>query len=277
MAAARVTGPSAFGGDRRRLLHLTVTLALTEFKLRFFGSVLGYFWQLARPLLLFGVLYFVFTEFVRIGDAVPHYPVVLLTNIVLFTFFLEGTGGSVSSVVDREGLVRKIHFPRIAIPSSVVLTAGMNLALNVLVVLAFMLASGVSPRWSWLQLPFLVLTLAALTLGLASLLSSLYVRYRDVRPIWDVTAQALFYATPVIWTIETIDKAPWVKHLLMCNPVAALLQQVRHAVIDPSAPSAAQAIGGAPRLLIPAGIVVGLCVLGFWKFDREAPRIAEDL
>lgn len=272
-----ITGPSALGGDRRRFVHLTVTLAVTEFKLRFFGSVLGYFWQLGRPLLLFGVMYFVFTEFVKIGNAVPHYPVVLLTNIVLWNFFAEGTNGAVSSVVDREGLVRKIQFPRLAIPSSVVLTATFNLALNSIVILCFMLANGVTPQWSWLQIPALLAMLALLTLGLAMLLSSLYVRYRDMRPIWEVLTQAMFYATPILYTIETIDKAPWIKHLLMCNPVAAILEQMRHGVIDPSAPSAAAAIGGAPRLLIPAAIVVGACVIGFWKFNREAPVIAEDL
>jgi ABC-2 type transport system permease protein len=272
-----ITGPSALGGDARRFLHLTLTLAATEFKLRFFGSVLGYFWQLARPLMLFGVLYFVFTEFVRIGGLVPFYPVVLITNIVLFTFFVEGTIGSVSSVIDREGLVRKIQFPRMAIPSSVVLTASFNLALNLLVVLVFILASGVRPTLSWLQAPFLIGALMLLTLGLAMLLSSLYVRYRDVRPIWEVIAQAMLYASPVIWTIETLDKAEWVKNILMCSPVATILQQMRHAVIDPTAPSAAEAIGGAPRLLIPAGITLALVVVGFWKFNREAPRIAEDL
>lgn len=276
-AATAVTGPSALGGDPRRFVHLTVTLAVTEFKLRFFGSVLGYFWQLGRPLLLFGVLYFVFTQFVRIGGAVPDYPVVLLTNIVLYTFFVECTNGSVSSVVDREGLVRKIQFPRMAIPGSVVLTATFNLTLNLLVILCFMLASGVTPRASWLQAPFLIATLMAMCLGLAMLLSSLYVRYRDVRPIWEVFAQSMLYASPVIWTIETLDKAEWVKHVLMSNPLAAILQQMRHAVIDPTAPSAAAAIGGGTRLLIPAAIVVLVCALGFWKFNREAPRIAEDL
>ena len=73
-------GPSALGADRRRFLHLTWTLAVTDFKLRFFGSVLGYLWQLMRPLLLFGVLYVVFTQFVRLGNGVPYYPVVLLAQ-----------------------------------------------------------------------------------------------------------------------------------------------------------------------------------------------------
>lgn len=272
-----IQGPSALGRDRRRFVHLALTLAVTDFKLKFFGSMLGYLWQLMRPLMLFGVLYFVFTEFVRVGGVVPHYPVVLLSNIVLFTFFIEATSGAVGSVVDREGLVRKIQFPRMAIPTAVVLTASFNLAMNLVVILIFAIASGVTPQWTWLELPLLLLLLALLALGIAMLLSALYVRYRDVRPIWDVVSQALFYATPVIYAVETLHQPPWVKHGLSLNPLAAILEQVRHAVIDPSAPSAGAAVGGTIRLLVPIGLGVGVFVLGFRTFNRAAPRIAEDL
>jgi ABC-2 type transport system permease protein len=271
-----IAGPSALGGSPRRFVYLAVTLAATEFKLRFFGSALGYLWQLVRPLMLFGVLYFVFTEFVKIGARVEFYPVVLLANIVLFTFFQEGTG-AVASMVERESLVRKIHFPRMAIPVSVVLTAGFNLVLNLGVVLVFALASGVEPRWSWLQAPFLVALLAALVLGLAMLLSALYVRYRDVKPIWEVVVQVLFYATPVIYAIDAIDISDRLRELMMMNPIAAILEQFRHAVIDPAAPTAAEAAGGSARLLVPLGILVATVALGYRVFDRAAPRIAEEL
>jgi ABC-2 type transport system permease protein len=272
-----ISGPSALGGDARRFAHLAHTLAVTEFKLRFYGSALGYFWQLMRPLMLFGVLYVIFTQFVRIGSGVEFYPVVLLTNIVLFSFFTDGTTSAVTSVVDREGLVRKIQFPRMAIPASVVLTASFNLALNLLVVLVFALASGVTPRLSWLQIVPLIAILAVLTVGAAMLLSALYVRFRDMRPIWEVCAQILFYATPVIYTVDSLGKGEQVQHLLMLNPLACILEQARHALIDPAAPTAAQSAGGAVRLLIPAGIVALVGWFGFWYFNREAPRIAEDL
>jgi ABC-2 type transport system permease protein len=274
--ATPVTGPSALGGSPRRFLYLSATLAVTEFKLRFFGSVLGYLWQLVRPLMLFGVLYFVFTEFIRIGGAVPHYPVVLLANIVLYTFFAEGTG-AVSSMVDHEGLVRKIQFPRMAVPVSVVLTAGFNLVLNTLVVLGFALASGVEPRWSWIQAPLLIGLLAIFAMGLAMLLSALYVRFRDVKPIWEVLLQLAFYATPIIYAIETIGVSQRVRELIMLNPLAMIIQQFRYAVIDPSAPSAGEAAGGAAMLLIPIALLFGLAALGYWYFNREAPRMAEDL
>ena len=272
----RIRGPSALGGNWGRFLHLTWTLAVTEFKLRFFGSVLGYLWTLMRPLMLFGVLYLVFTEFVRIGDGVPHFPVVLLLGIVIFTFFAEATGGAVTSLVDRENMVRKIHFPRMVIPLAVVLTAYFNLLLNLVAVAIFATAQGIEPRLSWLQFPVLVLILGIWAVGLAMLLSALFVRFRDVQPIWEVVVQAAFYASPVIYPIEEIPKPEWGR-IVMCNPLATILEQARHAVVDPGAPSAAAAIGGSGRLLIPASIVLLSFVLGFWLFNREAPRIAEQL
>jgi ABC-2 type transport system permease protein len=271
-----VKGPTALGSDARRFVHLTATLAITDFKLRFFGSVLGYLWQLMRPLMLFGILYVVFTEFVRLGAGVRDYPVVLLTSIVLFTFFVEATGGSVTSVLDRESLVRKIEFPRMVIPLTVVVNAYFNLVLNSIAVLVFMLASGVEVRWSWLELPLLIGALGVFAVGIALLLSALYVRFRDLKPIWEVVSQVVFYGSPVLYPIESVPNEQ-LQHAIMVNPLAAILQQVRHAVIDPSAPSAAEAIGGAERLLIPAVLVVALFVVGLWVFNREAPRIAEEL
>jgi ABC-2 type transport system permease protein len=271
-----IKGPSALAGDFRRFVYLTRTLAVQEFKLRFFGSMLGYFWQLMRPLLLFGVLYVVFTQAIKLGASAEHFPVVLLTSIVLFTFFAEATGGAVGSVVDRENLVRKIQFPRLVVPVAVVLTALFNLALNLVVVGIFIVASGVEVRLSWLEIPLLIGLLTVLATGLATLLSALFVRMRDIRPIWDVLLQVVFYGSPIIYVIETVHSQT-ARELMMLNPLATIIQQMRHAVIDPTAGSAADVAGGWDRLVIPLAIIVGSFVLGLWVFDREAPRIAEEL
>lgn len=269
-------GPSAFGGDIGRIAALTVSLAVMEFKVRYFGSVLGYLWQLVRPLLLFGVLYVVFTQFVRFNAGVPHFPALLLTGIVLFTFFSDATAGAVTSVLDRENLVRKIQFPRLVVPLAVVLTASFNLVVNLVAVMVFVLASGVEPRATWLLLPLPLIVLGTLAVGLAMLLSALYVHFRDVRPIWEVVLQVLFYASPILYTVEAISNRT-IQKALMLNPVAAILQQTRHWLVDSDAPSAASVIGGTWRLAIPGGIVVGATVLGLWYFARKAPRIAEEL
>jgi ABC-2 type transport system permease protein len=288
-----IRGPGALAGDWRRFWHLAFTIARTEFKLRFYGSVLGYFWQLARPLLMFGILLVVYT-LGKLGT-VPHYPVMLLSGVVMYTFFVEATAGSVRCVVDRENFVRKIQFPRLAIPVSVVLTASFNLLVNYFAIIVFTIIEGVRPRIQWLELPLILIVLVVLAGGCAMLLSSLFVRFRDIQPIWDVICQVLFYASLILIPLEKIQAHKGdvlgipLAHLWLLNPLAALMQQYRHAFLGPVPPkletpagthggiSAVAAIGGWPELAIPIALVVAVCLLGFWVFNRSAPLIAENL
>jgi ABC-2 type transport system permease protein len=270
-----VTGPSALGGGWKRFGELLYLMSVTEFKKTYFGTVLGYVWSLLRPLLLFAVLLFVFTKVIRIGSDVPHYPVLLLMNVVLFGFFSEATTTSVMSVVNQEGVVRKTQFPRVVIPLSVVMTSFFNLGMNLIVVLIFVIAFGVEPQWTWLLFPLIIAALFLFATTVSMLLSSLYVRFRDTAIIWTVVAQALFYATPVIYPIEVVPDR--YRDLIMLNPLTPLFEQARKWVIDPSAPGAVSAAGGWTHLLPAIAIFIGACVLGAWYFNREAPRIAEAL
>jgi ABC-2 type transport system permease protein len=272
--AGRPVAPSAFGDDFRRFVNLTVTLAKLDFKLRYFGSVLGYLWSLIRPVLFFLVLYLVFTTLFHFGRGVPHFAAYLLAAVMLWSYFVETTNGGVKCLVGRQDLLRSVRFPRLVIPLSVALTAAFNLAINFVVVISFALASGVTPRLSWLELPVLVLLLALLAVGVGLLLSVLYVRYRDIDPIWDVTTQILFYLCPIIYTAGQYKGAV---RVAMANPIAAILTQMLHSFIDPQQPNVGVWIGGSIRLLIPLGIIVGAAAVGLWFFNREAPRIAESL
>jgi ABC-2 type transport system permease protein len=266
-----VQGPSALGGGVKRAAELVYLMATTEFKRTYFGTLLGYLWSLCRPLLLFAVLLLVFTHVVRLGTQVPNYAEMLLLNIVLFGFFSEATNAAVPSIVGQEGIVRKTQFPRLVIPLSVVLTSVFNLVLNLIVVFVFLLASGISPRWTWLLLAVVVAVLTLLTTALAMLLSSLFPRFRDVGIIWTVLATALFYATPVIYPLQVLHGT--FRQVAALNPLAPLFELARRWVIDPNAPID----GGVLNVVVPLGIFVGLCVLAVWVFQREAPRIAEEL
>jgi ABC-2 type transport system permease protein len=280
-----IRGPRALTDDWGRFWHLTYNIARNEFKLKFFGSVLGYAWQVMRPLLLFGVLYVFFVVISHVGKG-GHpgedvYGVQLLGSIVLFTFFGEATGGAVRSVVDRENLVRKIQFPRLVIPLSVSLLALFNLAMNLMVVLIFALISGVQPMLSWLELPLILTMLILFTTGIAMLLSALFVRFRDIQPIWEVISQVLFYASPVIIPVETVREKlggdSLLMHLYLLNPLVTVFQQFRHAMVNHASLSAGQALGGWVYLLEPLAIVAFAFVIGFWVFNRSAPSVAENL
>jgi ABC-2 type transport system permease protein len=271
-----VRGPTALGGGRRRFLDLLWLLAVTEFKRTYFGTVLGYVWSLVRPLMLFAVLLFVFTKIVKLGDETPNYPVLLLLGIVQFTFFQEATSSAVASVVVQEGVVRKTQFPRLVIPLATVLTSLFNLLLNLVIVFVFVLAWGVTPAWTWLLFPFALGLIAIFTAAVSMMLSVLYVRFRDVAIIWTVLAQVLFYATPVLYPLSVL-KDQTLERLMLINPLAPIFNEVQRWVINPSEPTAASIAGGWYYLLPAAFLFVAISFFGVWIFNRDAPRIAEEL
>lgn len=267
-------GPSAVGGGARRFFELLWLVAATDFKKTYYGSVLGYVWSLVRPLLLFGILLFVFTQIIRF-PGIPHYPNFLLLNIVMFTFFQEGTVKAVSSVLSREGIVRKTQFPRLVIPLAVVMTSLLDFGLNMIAVAGFTIAFGVYPMVTWLFFPLVVLLLVVLTAAIAMLLSTLYVRYRDVGIIWGVLVTAIMYATPIIYAFSFVPEK--FQQLMLLNPLTPIFVQTYSWVINRSAPGALTTAGGWIHLLPSMAIFAGVCVIAVWKFNRDAPMIAEAL
>jgi ABC-2 type transport system permease protein len=274
-ALREVEGPSAVGGGAKRFFTLSWLLATTQFKLNYFETAFGYVWSLARPLLTFGVLYVVFTKIFRFGDEVPHYAALLLFNVMLFTFFSEATSQAVGCVVGSENVVRKMQFPRLAIPTAVVLTGLFDLCLNLIVVLAFLLANGVTPRLTWLALPGIVALLLVFTAGVSMLLAALFVRFRDIAPIWSVLSLVIFYASPILYPVELVPHS--LRFLLFINPFAPLLEVARRLLVDPNAPSVVDAAGSIWGVIGPAAVVLATCAIGLWVFTRAAPRIAEEL
>ena len=278
-----IAGPRAFAGDWRRFCYLTVNIAVLNWKLRFFGSVLGYLWQLVRPLLLFLVLYVFFTKIAHVEvtgqPSEQYYGAQLLGSIVLFTFFSEATMTSVRSVVDGEVMVRKIQFPRLVIPLSSVLLALFNLSLNLIVVLIFALVAGVRPMLTWLEIPLIIGLMVVFCTGIAMLLSALFVYFRDIQPIWEVVNQVIFYASPIIIPMYKIQEnlSPTLLRIYMLNPLAVVFQQFRHAFITHATPSAGALLGSQALIAAPVAIVVAVFVLGLWVFNRIAPKVAEDL
>lgn len=268
----RVPSPSATGVNRARFWKLLWLTSRTEFRLRYHGSLLGYAWTLLQPLLLFGVIYVFFSQVIRFGATVEHYAALLLFNIMLFLFFSQSTSASVTSLVSRERMLRTTDFPRMVIPISVILTAAFGLLLGLPVAFLFFFVNGVEPTWTWVFLPVIVALLFLLALGVALILSTLYVTLRDVSQIWTAVARALFYASPVVYPIERVPDA--LLNVVYANPLAPMLTQARFWIVDPSAPNAVEAAGSLG--IFPAlATMVLILALGFWLFIRRASRIAE--
>jgi ABC-type polysaccharide/polyol phosphate transport system ATPase subunit/ABC-type polysaccharide/polyol phosphate export permease len=263
-------------GGWRRLAVVAGRLAVVEYRLKYTDAALGYAWALMRPLATFAVLDLVFTRVAHFDAGVPHYAVYLLAALVLWTFFLDATDTSVFALVNNGELLRKLPLPRSALPLAVVMRALLDLGMNLIAVSVFVVASGISPSLRWIELPFLVLFLAGVATGLALLLSSLYVRLRDVDQLWSVLGQMLFYASPILYVASALPHAI-VRPLVLLNPLAAVFTQMRFALLGGGAPSAATVAGGTFWLLIPCGVGCATVAGGMIAFRRIAPRAAEQL
>ena len=260
----------------RYSLILLKQLVISDFKLRYQGSVLGYAWSLLRPLLLFVILYFVFVQGLRVGDDVPHFPIYLLLGIVLWSFFAEMTNISLSSIVARGDLIRKIRIPRWIIIVSASVTALINLTLNLVVVGVFLAFSHISIQASTALLLPILLQLYVFALGMSLFLSAAFVKYRDVSYIWEVFLQAGFYITPVIYPLSKIKNVFYQK-LLLLSPVATAVQDARHSVVTTKALTISSVYGSSTYRLIPYAVSLGALIIGVLYFRKEAKTFAENL
>jgi len=254
--------------------NLILQLTLTEFKLKYAGSVLGYIWTLVKPLLLFGVLYIVFTFFFKLGKGIPNYPVYLLVGVVMWAFFAESTMSALHSIVGRGDLIRKVNFPKIIITFAAALTALLTFILNLVVIVVFMMTSKIGFSPINLLFIFLVFELFVFILGLSFILSTLFVKFRDFNHIWEVSLQVLFYGTPIIYPIAFIPEG--VEKLIMLNPLAQIFQDARWVLVSTDVETSWEVLGW-PLNLLPPLIVFGLFVFGLILFQKSAKNFAEEL
>lgn len=262
-----------FSKQNRALL---VELVRTDFKLRYQGSVLGYAWSLLRPLLLFMILYVVFVKFLKIGSSIQHYPVYLLLGIVIWNFFLEMTTQSLGSIVGRGDLIRKIRIPRWMIVFSSSIAAVINLFLNMVVIVVFMIVNHVNLMITSLWLPLILLEVYLFALGLSLFLSAAFVKYRDINYIWEVVLQAGFYMTPILYPLGLITNLTLQK-LIMLNPMAQTIQAARYSTVTHQTITAHQVFSGGWYALIPYIIVASTLIIGLTYFRKESKYFAENI
>ncbi len=263
----------------RYSLILLRELVITDFRLRYQASFLGYLWSLLRPLFLFVILYTVFVHFLNIGKDIPHWPVALLLGIVLWNFFAEVTSGGLSAVTNRGGLLRKINFPKYIVIISGTMSAFINLLLNMVVIIVFMAVNKVELSWSMLWFPLIVVELFLFGLGLAFILGTINVKFRDVKYIWEIFIRGAFYASAILYPITRIADVNLVaaKLLLIINPAAQVIQDARHFFISDKIPNL-HTIQDNPWLtMVPIIISIAVFIVGALYFRIRSPYFAEEI
>lgn len=253
-------------------------LVITDFKLRYKGSALGYVWSLLKPLALFAVMYVVFIHYLKFGADIPHFAVYMLLGVVLWNFFAEATMNGMTAVVSKGDLMRKLYFPRYVVVVAASFSALINLAFNMVVVVFFIALNGVelTPR-ALLIIP-VIIELYIVALSFALLLGALCVKLRDISYIWELILQAGFYATPIFYPLsKVIEASPVAAKIMLMNPLAQIIQDARWAVISPSTLTTWNYLGGWYLKAIPILLVACLLVVSVWYFKRQAPNFAEEI
>ena len=263
--------------SNKRNRVLLAELVKTDFKLRYQGSVLGYLWAVIKPLLMFAILYVVFAKVLRFGDAIPHYPVYLLTGTVLWNFFTECTFQGIHAIEQRGELIRKISFPKYIVVVSATSTALINLLINLCVVIIFALINGVGVSWTWALVPISIVELYVLALGVSLLLGAINVKFRDIGSIWEVLMQAMFYAVPIIYPVTMVTETSVLAgKIMLLNPVAQIIQDVRNNLITPETITTWE-IGGVGWGLLSIGMVILVLVIAILYFRKKAKYFAEEV
>lgn len=212
-------------------IDIVKQLTITDFKLRYSGSILGYLWSLLKPIGLFFVMYLVFGQMLKFGDSIENFPTYLLIGIVLWNFFSEVTSNGLQSIVSRADLIKKIYFPRIIVVLVSSLSALINLGFNLVVLALFMSYFKINVfDWDTLLIIPYLLELWLIGLGISLFLSSLYVKYRDIAHIWELVLQVMFYLTPIIYPLALVPAR--FHSFLLLNPLAQMITDFRHIFIE---------------------------------------------
>lgn len=256
-------------------------LVKTNFKLRYQGSYLGVLWSVLQPLMLFAVMYVVFVKFLKFTDGTPTFPISLLCGTCLWQFFTESTSMGMRSIVDRGDLLRKIHFPNYIIVAATTMGSMISLAINLGVVILFGFFAHAHYTWRVITVIPSILQLYAISLGVALLLGSLYVYFRDIAHIWDVILQALFYATPIIYPLSMVQKNPefsWAADFMMLMPTTQTIMDIRHNLLSPEyVPTIWTVVDNKILCLIPYVLSVLVLWLGVHVFRKYSAKFAEVL
>ncbi|MFS1663868.1 ABC transporter permease [Streptococcus sp. zg-JUN1979] len=267
---------NVFSKENRILLREMVK---TDFKLRYQGSLVGHLWSILKPLLMFTIMYLVFVRFLKFDDGTPHYAIGLLLGMVTWTFFSEATNMGMMSIVSRGDLLRKLNFSKEIIVISSVVGASINYAINLAVVFVFAIVNGVDITSGWLVTIPLFIELFIFATGIAFILATLFVKYRDIGPIWEVVMQAGMYATPIIYSLTFILQRGQVTvaKIMMLNPLAQVIQDFRHYLVYSGSLRGWQLINNHSIALIPYILPFIIFIIGYIIFNKNAKKFAEIL
>ncbi len=249
--------------EYRELIRI---LTVSDLKVKYQSSVLGFLWSLLNPLLMMLVLYAVFKNVFRFDQ--DNFALYLLIGIVSWRFLQNGTSTSMSAIVNKPSLVTKVYVPRQILVLASVLSSFTSSILEFTVLVPLLLFFGVELSLNVLFFPLIHAIFFLIVYGTSLILAALYVYYRDLNQIWEVLLQAAFFLSPIVYPISIVPE----KYLgvYMKNPATVLIEMYRETLLYGEAPS----IGEIAIVIVAAGAVL---LAGTALFRRLEGRFAEEI
>ncbi len=259
-------------GLSKQEVNQAIELARNDFKQKFHGSTLGHVWSILTPLILFGILYVVFSVFMDFD--MENYQLYLLLGVIIFSFFSEATRDGMHSIHQKKSIVKDLKFPKHIIVISSVITSAVYLFINLFIFLLLMSLFGIFPGLTSFYLIVTLVELFLLVLGLGFLLSAVYVRHGDMEYIWEFLVTIFFWITPIFYDYDMVG-SQYVKYYML-NPLARIISTARQILIYDHIPLLHGASGWKHEI-ITLLICVFIFVWGVWLFRKKSPRFAEML
>lgn len=245
---------------------LLFNLTKNELKLKYKNSVIGFLWSFLHPILLLIVYTFAFKLIIRIK--IENFPVYVFTGLLPWMFISGSILLCANSIVNNQNLVKKVYFPRLIIPLSVVMSNFVSMVINFVVLFAGLVFFDLDFKWSMLFIPLVLIPIFFFTLGLGLIFSSLTVKYRDISHLTEILFMVWFYLTPIIYQASMIPQ-PY-KDYIMANPVTLFLEMFRSVILDGSLPSSQ---------IYWSSFLYGVIFLliGLFVFKKREGLLAEEL
>ena len=246
--------------------ELLKTNVKKEIRGRYKNSILGVLWSFFNPLLQLAVYAIIFPLILE--NAIPNYTIFVCVGLIPWTFFVTTVSQSSFTIIGNGNIIKKVYFPREILPISVVTSNAVNFMISSIIILAFVIFSGMGLTWYILLYPFILLIQYLLLLGISFVLSSITVYFRDLEHIIGIVLMTLFYATPIVYSIDSLPKN--FAKIMNLNPMAHIIEGYRSIFYYQTMPNM-------KSLLILLGLSIILLVFGYFTFRQLQKRFAEEV